>query len=50
LIYNEVFNRFTWQDDLITGVGLEATPDLEYLEIKRQVSAEVEDEAPAEGP
>ena len=46
LIRNEVFNRFTWGDDVMTGTGLEATPDLEYLEIKERVEAEVEDEGP----
>lgn len=48
LIHNDVFNRFTWGEDLMTGYGLEATPDLEYLEIKEQVSAEVEDEGLSE--
>lgn len=43
LIYNEVFNRFTRATDVMTGIGLEATPDLEYIELKREVKAEVED-------
>lgn len=43
LIHNEVFNRFTRQTDVMTGIGLEATPDLEYIELKREVKAEVED-------
>jgi LPS export ABC transporter protein LptC len=46
LIRNDVFNRFTWGEDVMTGNGLEATPDLEYLEIKERVEAEVEDEGP----
>ena len=46
LIHNDVFNRFTWNEDVMTGNGLEATPDLEYLEIKERVEAEVEDEGP----
>jgi hypothetical protein len=49
LIYNDVYNRFTWGEDLVTGNGLEATPDLEYLEIKERVSAEVEDRSKSEG-
>ncbi len=43
LIHNEVFNRFTRQTDVMTGIGLEATPDLEYIELKHDVQAEVED-------
>ena len=42
-ITNEVFNRFTRGDDVMTGIGLEATPDLEYIEIKGDVQAEVGD-------
>ena len=49
LIHNDVFNRFTRGLDVITGIGLEATPDLEYIEIKQRVEAEVGDDAPAEG-
>nr|MEE4267346.1 LPS export ABC transporter periplasmic protein LptC [Candidatus Krumholzibacteria bacterium] len=45
LIHNEVFNTFTRGNDVMTGIGLEATPDLDYIEIKRQVEAEVADEA-----
>jgi LPS export ABC transporter protein LptC len=48
LIHNDVFNRFTRDGDVLTGMGLEATPDLEYIEIKQKVEAEVEDEANAE--
>jgi LPS export ABC transporter protein LptC len=44
LIHNDVFNRFTRDGDVLTGIGLEATPDLEYIEIKQKVEAEVEDE------
>ena len=43
LIHNEVFNRFTRQHDVMTGIGLEATPDLEYIELKEDVKAEVTD-------
>ena len=47
LIHNDVFNRFTRDGDVLTGIGLEATPDLEYIESKQKVEAEVEDEANA---
>ncbi len=47
LIHNDVFNRFTRDGDVIVGIGLEATPDLEYIEIKQQVEANVlDDEQP----
>ena len=48
LIHNDVFDRFTRDGDVLTGIGLEATPDLEYIEIKQNVEAQVEDEANAE--
>ncbi len=48
LIHNDVFNRFTQDGDVLTGIGLEATPDLEYIEIKQEVEAEVEDGANGE--
>lgn len=48
LIHNDVFNRFTRDGDVLTGIGLEATPDLEYIEIKQQVEAEVDDTAEGE--
>lgn len=55
LIHNDVFNRFTRQTDVMTGIGLEATPDLEYIELKKDVKAEVTDssqsgEPQADGP
>jgi len=43
LIHNDVFDRFTREGDVIEGIGLEATPDLEYIEIKQQVEADVLD-------
>jgi len=43
LIHNDVFDRFTRDGDVLTGIGLEATPDLEYIEIKQNVEAEVAD-------
>lgn len=49
LIRNEVFNTFDRGLDVVTGIGLEATPDLDYIEIKQDVAAEVGDE-PAEDP
>ena len=47
LIFNDVFDRFTRGEDVMTGIGLEATPDLEYFELKEQVQAELGDEAAA---
>lgn len=44
LIHNEVYNVFTKELDVVTGIGLEATPDLEYIEIKQRVEAEVGDD------
>ena len=49
LIHNDVFDRFTREDDVIEGIGLEATPDLEYIEIKQQVEADVLDSENIEG-
>lgn len=49
LIHNDVFDSLTRTDDVVTGIGLEATPDLEYIEIKRQVAADVSDDTAAEG-
>ncbi len=43
LIHNDVFDRFTREGDVIEGIGLEATPDLEYIEIKQRVEADVLD-------
>ena len=48
LIFNDVFDRFTRGEDIVTGIGLEATPDLEYIEIKQRVEGAVGDETPAE--
>lgn len=48
-ISNEVFNRFTRGTDVVTGYGLDATPDLAYVEIKREVTAEVADRPAAAG-
>jgi len=48
-ITNAVFNRFTRTDDVMTGIGLEATPDLEYIELKEDVKAEVRDESDTRG-
>ncbi|MDD5720112.1 MAG: LPS export ABC transporter periplasmic protein LptC [Candidatus Krumholzibacteria bacterium] len=43
-IRNEVFNILDRGLDVVTGIGLEATPDLDYIEIKQEVAAEVGDE------
>lgn len=48
LIHNDVFNHFTRDEDVVTGIGLEATPDLEYIEIKQRVAADVSDETGTE--
>lgn len=40
-ISNEVFNRFTREADVMTGVGMQATPGLDYFELKREVDATV---------
>lgn len=45
LITNDVFDRFTRGNDVITGIGLEATPDLEYIEIKQSFVGDIEDAA-----
>jgi LPS export ABC transporter protein LptC len=39
LISNDVFNRFTKGQDVMTGVGMEATPDLNNFELKSDVTA-----------
>ncbi|MBK8165947.1 MAG: LPS export ABC transporter periplasmic protein LptC [bacterium] len=43
-ISNEVFNRYTHGTDVLTGYGLDATPDLAHVEIKREVAAVVTDQ------
>ncbi len=45
LIRNDVYNVFDRGSDVVTGIGLEATPDLNYIEIKDDVAAEVGDDA-----
>jgi LPS export ABC transporter protein LptC len=44
LIYNDVFDKLTRDGDVVTGIGLEATPDLEYIELKDNVKAHVGDD------
>lgn len=48
LIRNDVFNVFDHGSDVMTGIGLEATPDLDYIEIKQEVAIEMGDESLAE--
>jgi len=48
-ITNEVFNRITDHGDVVTGIGLETDPDLEYIELKRDVQAEVSDDTDTQG-
>jgi len=47
-IHNDVFNRITDGADVSTGIGLVATPDLSYIEIKQEFVAEIGDESFAE--
>lgn len=49
LIRNDVYNVFDRGLDVVRGIGLEATPDLDYIEIKQEVDAEVGDETFADG-
>lgn len=49
LIYNDVFNRFTRDGDVMTGYGMEATPDLGFFELKRRVNATVSDRTREDG-
>ncbi len=49
LITNEVFDRFVWENGVATGIGMEATPDLEYFEIKSDFASEVQDPPAEEG-
>jgi len=49
LISNDVFNRFTRGDDVMTGIGMEATPELDSFELKQSVEATVYDETPEDG-
>jgi LPS export ABC transporter protein LptC len=42
-ITNAVFNRFTRGGDVVTGYGLDASPDLEHFELRGRVAAEVSD-------
>ncbi len=44
LISNDVFNRFTRGDNVMTGIGMEATPELDRFELKQAVAATVYDE------
>ncbi len=47
LISNDVFDRYTWTDGIATGIGMEASPDLDYFEIKQSFNSEINDEKPA---
>ena len=52
LIVNDVFDTFTRGHDVMTGYGMEATPELDYFELKDSVNAyvvsEEEQKEPAE--
>jgi LPS export ABC transporter protein LptC len=47
IIHNDVFDRMTQGEDVVTGIGLEATPDLDYIEIRQRVQGEVGDDTAA---
>ena len=49
IIHNEVFDRLTREGDVVTGIGLEASPDLEYIELKENVEANVGDDETSGG-
>lgn len=49
IIHNDVFDKLTRDGDVVTGIGLEATPDLEYIELKEDVQAQVRDEETSRG-
>jgi LPS export ABC transporter protein LptC len=42
-IHNDVFNTLLRERDVVTGIGLETTPDLKYIELKHDVAARVLD-------
>ena len=48
LIHNDVFNRFTRGVDVMTGIGMEATPELDYFELKESVEATVVEQGAAD--
>ena len=48
-IHNDVFNRFTRGDNAVmTGIGMEATPELDYFELKNEVAAEFDNDGQGE--
>jgi LPS export ABC transporter protein LptC len=47
LIHNDVFDRLTRGEDVVTGIGLEASPDLSEVVIKQRVQAEIGDDTAA---
>jgi len=49
-ITNTVFNRFTRGADVVTGYGLDASPDLEQFELRSRVAADVSDTLGAAAP
>ena len=48
-IHNDVFNTMLRAGSVVTGNGLETTPDLKYIEIKQDFQARVRDQDTAEG-
>ena len=49
LVTNDVFNRYTWEGGAATGMGIEASTDLEYFEIKRNFASEMDDAQGGQG-
>lgn len=49
LITNDVYDHYTWPDGEATGIGMEASPDLDYFEIKRSFNSEIHDQDPEQG-
>ena len=49
IIHNEVFDRLTREFDVVTGIGMEAKPDLTDFTLKQRVQGEVGDGTFADG-
>ena len=49
IIYNDVFDRLTREYDVVTGIGMEAKPDLTDFTLKQRVQGEVGDGTFADG-
>ncbi len=47
LIFNDVLDKYSWSDGHATGIGMEASPDLEYFEIKQSFKSKISDDQAA---